>query len=307
MNRASFLLFKTITRIMLVVGIALGIMLIPNLSIFDEDLLPEIIEHLSKSVNPDIEGNAAYDLYGIEAATGKDPHIVGKAVVKTLQSKHAKNEFAVLAEEEIITLYGGLDNGDKEWQATYPAAACNPRQNPGCFTELLAQIKAQPFAQPRLQTQLKRYNNIIKISHLIEQTRLMDYTSPVPHYSIIMQMGSLNQANAYLASGIEGLITSSQADMQFWRMALTDNQTLIGKMVTLATLRRSLIALSYAIKKETNLTPIQVQNLQHLLKPLTSDEVNISEALTTELRFDTENWETTPKSVPEENPQFSMP
>jgi hypothetical protein len=129
--------------------------------------------------------------------------------------------------------------------------------------------------------------------------RLMDFTSPLPNYYIVRKIGELSQARDYQDAGLDGLIRSSQADMQFWRMALTDSQTLIGRMVTLASLRRNLSALSYAINKETELSPTQAQSLQTLLKPLTPEEVSMDRALTAELRFGAENWKTAPKKVPE--------
>jgi hypothetical protein len=276
-----------------------GIVFIPNLSIFDEDLLPEITERLSKPVNPNIEGNAAYHLYGLAAASDKDPYTVGKAVVATLQSKHAKGEMANLTEQEAADLYGGNGKWDEEWSTLYPAADCKPREKADCFAQLLAQVKTQPFSQPRLLVQLERYNNIIKLPHIVEDMRLTDYTSPLPNYYIIMQVGKLSQANAYNTSGLDGLISNSQADMQFWRMALTDNQILLGKMVSLAALRRNLSAVSYAIGKEVELSPAQAQSLQTLLKPLTPEEISMERVLTGELRFSAENWKTAPKQVPE--------
>jgi hypothetical protein len=299
MSHAKSLLFKIITRSLFVVGLGVGIVFIPNLSIFDEAQLPEITERLSKQVNPNIEGNAAYHLYGFAAASDKDPYTVGKAVVATLQSKHAKGEMAHLTEQEAAELYGGNGKWDEEWSAIYPAADCKPREKADCFAQLLAQVKSQPFTQPRLLVQLERYNNIIKLPHLIEEMRLMDYTSPFPNYYIVMQMGKLSQANAYHASGLDGLISNSQADMQFWRMALADSQTLLGRMVTLASLRRNLSALSFAIGKEAELSPTQIQSLQTLLKPLTSNETSMDRALTGELRFGAENWKTAPNETPE--------
>jgi len=299
MSHTKPLFIKITTRSLIVIGLAAGIVFTPNLSIFDEALLPEISERLSKTANPNVDGNAAYHLYGLAAASDKDPYAVGKAVVTMLQSKHAKGEMANLTEQETAALYGGNGKWDEEWPALYPAASCNPREKTDCSAELLAQVKTQPFSQPRLLVQLERYNNIIKLPHLIEDMRLMDYTSPLPNYYIVMQMGKLSQARAYQDAGLEGLINSSHADMEFWRMALADSQTLLGRMVSLAALRRNLSALSYAISKETNLSPTQTQSLQTLLKPLTREEVNINEALTGELRFSVENWKTAPKKFPE--------
>lgn len=90
--------------------------------------------------------NAIYPLYSISAATGKDPDAVGQSVIKSLQSKHAKGEFANLTQEEKTALYGGDEKWDAEWQAVYPAADCIPRKQTNCFSELLVDIRDTPFA-----------------------------------------------------------------------------------------------------------------------------------------------------------------
>jgi len=304
MSPARALLFKIITRSLLVVGLSAGIIFIPNLRIFDEVQLPEITERISKLENPNIEGNTAYHMYGLAAASEKNPYTVGKAVIAHLQSKHARGQMAHLTEQETAELYGGNGKWDEEWPALYPSADCKPREKADCFAQLLAQVKAQPFSQPRLLVQLERFNKIVSLPHLIEETRLMDFTSPVPNYHVMVLMGNLNQANAYLTSGLDGLISSSQSDMQFWRMATSESQTLLGKVVSIAVLRRNLSALSYAISKEKQISPAQAQRLQTLLKPLTPEEVSADKALTGELCFGAENWKTAPNEIMEGTPRI---
>lgn len=299
MSHARSIVFKIIARIIFVIGLALAIIFIPNLSIFDEQLLPEITERLSNPPNPNINGNAIYPLYGLSAATGKDPDAVGKSVIQSLQSRHAKGKFANLTQEERTALYGGDEKWDAEWQAAYPAADCTPRKQTNCFRELMADVKQTPLTHPRLIAQLERYQRIIQLPHLIEETRLMDYTSPLPNYSLLMQLGKLSQVNAYQAQGLDGLITNSETDMRFWRMTLTDSHTTVGRMVAIASLYRNLAALSYAIKQASELSSTQLQQLQALLKALSSQEVSLEKVLVSELRFGAENWQTAPKAIPE--------
>jgi hypothetical protein len=299
MSHARSMLFKIFTRITVVIGLALAIVFIPNLSIFDETLLPEITERLGNPPNPNINGNAIYSLYGISAATGKDPDAVGKSVIQSLQSKHAKGEFANLNRDERTALYSGDEKWDAEWQAAYPAADCTPRKQTNCFSELTADVKQTPLTHPRLIAQLERYHRIIQLPHLIEETRLMDYTSPVPNYSLLMQLGKLSQAYAYQTHGLDELLINSETDMRFWRMALADSHTTLGRMVAIASLYRNLAALSYTIKQQSELSSAQLQQLQALLKPLTTQEVSLEKVLVSELRFGAENWQTAPKAIPE--------
>jgi len=277
---------------------AAAILLVPNLPLFDEDLLPEIQQRLSKPATAEIEGNAVYALYGLSAASEKDATAVGKASIQALQNKHSKGQFAKLNAQEQATLYGD-DTQDKTWQEIYPAATCRPRERPDCVDELLAQLGKTPLGDPRLLAQLKRYEAIIELPHFIEVTRRMDYLSPVPSYGIAMQLDKLRQASAYQTHGLDGLIQSSQTNMAFWRMSLRESQTTIGKMVTIATLRWNLSSLSYAVAKAPTLSQTQIENLHSLLQPLTQDEINIEEVFTEELRFGVEGPRTVPKKIPE--------
>lgn len=299
MSHARSLLFKIITRSLFVVCLGLGIVFIPNLSIFDEALLPEITELLSKPVNPEIDGNANYHFYGLASASDKDALTVGKAVIHTLQSKHAKGESATLTEQERAELFGTKDDLDSEWPEIYPAAKCSPRENTGCLEKLIEQIKDKPLSNERLLAQLNRYNTIIQQPHMIEDTRLLDYTSPLPAFGPVLYLSRLNQAAAYQQSGLEGLISSSQMDMKFWRMALVESQTLIGRMITINALRGDLLNLSFAINKLPSITPALDKNLRELLKPLSPHEINIDAALTSELHLSANNRDFYSENVPE--------
>jgi hypothetical protein len=299
MSQARSLLFKIITRSLFVAGLGVGIVFIPNLSVFDEDLLPEITERLSKPVNPEVEGNANYYFYGLASASEKDAYTVGKAVLHTLQSKHAKGESATLTEQERAELFGIADNLDSEWPDIYPAAKCSPRENTSCLEKLIEQIKDNPLANERLLTQLNRYNTIIQQPHMIEDTRLLDYSSPLPAFGPVLNLSRLNQAAAYQQSGLDGLISSSQMEMKFWRMALVESQTLIGRMITINALRGDLLSLSLAINKLPSLTPTHEKNIRELLKPLSPHETNIDAALISELRLSVNNRAFYSEYVPE--------
>lgn len=299
MSHARSLLFKIITRSLFVVGLGVGIVFIPNLSLFDEALLPEITELLSKPVNPEVDGNANYRFYGLASVSEKDALSVGKEVIHRLQSKHAQGDSATLTEQERAEILGSTDNLDSEWPEIYPAAKCSPRENTGCLEKLIEQIKDKPISNERLLAQLNRYNTIIQQPHMIEDTRLLDYTSPLPAFGPVLNLSRLNQAAAYQQSGIEGLISSVQLEMTFWRMALVESQTLIGRMITINALRGDLLSLSYVINKMPSVTSDHEKNLRALLRPLSSHETNIDAALTSELRLSVNNRDFYSENVPE--------
>jgi hypothetical protein len=297
----TFLRIRNILRsIAIVCTLAAAIVVVPNLSVFDEAPLPEISQLLKDHlVNPDVEGNAYYYLHGMSASSDKNPLQVGKAIIHTLQSKHANGELANLTETEKAALYGSALNEDDEWQAIMATTNCIPRKKNDCFEQSLAALKNIPYTQARLQTQLARYQKVIHFPHFIEDTARLDYTSPFPSFLLITKMGELSQTKSYSESGLDGLISSSQLDMGFWRRVLTDSQTLIGKMVSIASLRRDLDGLNYGIRNASALTEKQIEQLQLILAPLNREEISMQPMLIGELRFGVENWRTAPKVIPE--------
>ncbi|MEN0039517.1 MAG: hypothetical protein AAGC78_20745 [Cellvibrio sp.] len=291
MSHAKALLIKILTRSTFVTGLALGIVLIPNLAIFDEALAPEISQLLSNPANPDIPGNAAPDAYGLAAESSRDIKQVGEKFIAALRDKRAQGKSASLSEQEIKDFLGGSDF-DKTWQALYPAAKCVPREYDNCFENLLADINVTPITNERLHSQIERYRLIIQQSHYIEDIRSMDSASPLPSYGPMLQLGKIINADAYLTKGIDGLIETARADLKFWRIVLGESQTILGKMIALNALRGDLQALSYAISQQPALSDKQRQELQNLLLPLGREEIAIDEALLTEFRMMVENRQT---------------
>lgn len=266
---------KTLVRHVIVsILLALGILLIPNLSVFDEELLPEITEHLATLRHPDIEGNAAPLMYGLAAASDRDMESAGEAMLARLHAKYRENKPANLSEQEYLEIMGGQDL-DKHWSSLYPAVRCNPREQSNCFDILLSELEKNPVNDQRLLVQLARYKSIIQMPHFIEATHELDANSPLPEYGQSLYLGRIVAADSYLNAGINGLIKTSTAEMKFWRTALKESQTLLGKMVAINTLKRNLDNLSYAISKEPELTDDTLAALGDLLQPLHHDELHV--------------------------------
>lgn len=284
MSYARTLFIKILTHSVLVIGLALGIVLIPNLAIFDEALAPEISQLLSNPANPDIPGNAATYAYGLAAESSRDMKQVGEKFIAALRDKRVQGKPASLSDQEIKELLGGGDF-DKIWQALYPATKCIPREQDNCFENLLADVKVTPVTNERLHSQIERYRLIIQQPHYIEDICSMDAASPLPNYGPMLQLGKIINADAYLTQGIDGLIETTRADLKFWRIVLSESQTILGKMIALNALRSDLQALSYALSQQSNLSDTQRQELQVLFLPLSTKEIEIDEALLTELRM----------------------
>lgn len=279
MHDTSSTLINIITRTLIVIGLALGVLLIPNLSIFDEELLPDIKDQLNNSPRVDNTGNAVVYLYGLNAESSLDFKVAGETLLARLQEKHRQGEPANLNEEEYNSIFN-FGDFDKTWQALYPSAIqCNPRDALNCFENIVAELKANPITDARLLTQIERYRLILQQPHFIENLSYLDFTSPLPNYAIMLQVSRLLAAESYTTAGVDGLITTTRKDLNFWRTALNEGQSLIGKMVAINAVRGNLLALSYAIRKEAQLTDNQIKNLQSLLTPITAKDIQIANAI----------------------------
>ncbi len=73
-------------------------------------------------------------------------------------------------------------------------------------------------------------------------------------------------------------------DTKFWRKVLTGSQSLIAKMVALASFRNDLDFVS-ALIQHHDLDDRELLLLRNLLRPLTSDELDIGESFLAELRI----------------------
>lgn len=279
MSHPSSLFIKIITRILLVIGLALGILLIPNLLIFDEQLSPEITALLGKPIQADSTGNAAVYIYGMNAESSLDLKVAGEALLAELRKKHNRGEPASLSDEEVGIIFNGHDF-DKTWPELYPTALkCNPRDQIDCFESILNELKATPITNERLLTQIERYRFIVEQLYFSEDVSYLDFTSPVPNYAISLQLSRLLAAEAYLHHGMDGLIESTSQDIKFWHIVLKEGQSLLGKMVAINALRGNLFALSYGISKEPKLTENQIRNLRSLVNPIANKDVNIEDAI----------------------------
>lgn len=272
---------KSLKAISITLAIALGVLFIPNLRIFDETLDPEITRRIADLPPPPLQGNAALYLYGLPAADDMSPATVGEAVIRLLQQKRAEGKTANLNDEEHHAIYGG-SNLDKDWRERYDER-CNVRLDKHCFAKQLALVKDNPVKDPRLLKQLDRYRELIRQPHFIEAHRGMDFHSPLPDFHQIWLLGRITTAQAYLTGTRTEFIAVTQADMAFWRLVLRESQTLVGKMVATAALQKNLLNISFTLKEIPSLSDEETQALTSLLKPLTQDEVMIDKALTGDL------------------------
>lgn len=274
---------KFVKPVLLTLAIALGILLIPNLPIFDEQPLAEIEDLLQQQATDTLlPDNAAVAIYGLPADSSLDAFTVGKQILEHLKEKHDRQQNATLDDADYAKLFQGKDL-DSNWQANYPVSGkCNPRDQLNCFELSLDEIRNTPITNDRLIAQLQRYQQIRQQPVYHDPIRHLDFSSPLPNFGIALHLSRLSNAEAYNKNGLDELIATTRDDMKFWQLVLKESDTILGKMVAINALRGNLQALSYAIRNENNLSALQISQLQSLTTPLSVRDLNFNAAITGE-------------------------
>src|SRR5687767_11299071 len=149
------------------VAAAIFLVLLINLSWFDEPLLPEL-EALRQSKSAPLDGNAYPFALGFLAAEDRDPRAAGVEIIGILQSRRDRGEPATISKEEKDAIRGQpltLDGlGAKSREQVAPSAGvqslgqvCLPRYRLDCAQRLIAQAASLDPDDPRLAVLFARY------------------------------------------------------------------------------------------------------------------------------------------------------
>ena len=135
MKLAILLRRVVITIVSLSVAFIL-IALLVNLSVFDEDLRPEVVRILQPVQTPSNDGNAYFAIWGIGATADKDIVAAGVRLVKRLSLNREASGLDTLKPEDYAEILG-TTSLDEEWLANY---YCNSRTQYGCLAKIRAEI-----------------------------------------------------------------------------------------------------------------------------------------------------------------------
>ncbi len=270
---------NSLKYLFLTMAIFISIVLIINLSIFDEDVKPEVSKIL-EAVEPPTEGNAYYAFMGISSESDKDMISTGKALVIKSSKKGLEKESSVLKAEDDKEFLGDI-SPDENWETVY--GFCRSRDQLNCISEIIATIKQNPVKDERLNIMLGRYKKIQKMQNY-KVTTDSSFALPIPSYGNIVKLSKINMGVAYLSDNNLFFIREIAKDMKFWRMILNDENTLIDKMISVAVIWTDLQYLSEFVNKR-EISDIEKKEINTLLKAFTRDELNIIEAFEFELRY----------------------
>jgi hypothetical protein len=269
----------------LTVGLGLSLIFVPalllagaNLPVFDERLDAAASGIIESQSNWQSQDNAWRYLYGITAASDEPVLERAERVLNMMRDQANTKNY------DATQLNALLDNSDAdiEWLARYPALSCRIRDNRNCFAQLKSEL-ANGELPERARTMLSRYEHLIDLSQFTEPD-FMSFQSPLPRLNWAMDLSKLRMA---LASneGEDAFVRALEQDFEFWRMALRESESLIGKMVANSVIHRNLLLLSgYLQSQGESLGSKQRERIAALIEPLSPDEVDISEAYRGELR-----------------------
>ncbi len=256
------------------------LVLIINLSIFDEKPSEEVIAIMKPHKMPNAQNNAFIMLHGLQADSSKDPIIAGQALMERYQHNLTHLNKDELTDEDYSELIGDLKLDD-HWSKNIKHCASRTKAN------CLAQLKKQPNVwsnkSPRLKLMLSRYEQLLNMTEyqVINNTTL---ATTLPSFSTPLNLQKILIVEALDIQDYDLFIHHSEKALNFWRMVLVKGDSLLDKMVAVAAIWNTTSYLSDVIF-EANLNQQQLTQIQNMLGLLTQTELDISDALTFEAKL----------------------
>ena len=257
----------------------ISLVLVINLSIFDEELKPEVHSMLEKEKIIIEHDNAYVALWGITADNRSNFIEAGIKLMERYQKINEASEYAVISDSDERKILGKR-NLDVTWKEHYQS--CRSRTKSGCLREVSEFLKTNPIIDSRLKIMLKRYSEIVKMTKY-QSIMTLKVESPLQSYSEIMRLGQIRTSSVYLKKNTMNTLTTIEEELIFWRMLLKNSEDLINKMVSIASLWKNYSYLSEIIKTE-KLSPKEKIKLQGMLSEFTKEELDLSVVFHSEIK-----------------------
>jgi hypothetical protein len=280
--------------VLLVVAAVAGLLVVlTNLSRFDEPLLPEL-EALRESKSAPLDDNAYPFALGFLAAEPRDPRAAGVEIIGILQARRDRGEPATIGTEEKQAILGaplandGLAIGSRSTEKRPSAQVsslgliCQPRHRLDCAHRLIATAASLDPDEPQLALLFARYETLLKHAHYVE-TPAPDLMTPWPPLGSIVEIGRLRLAISFRTDPTAVFLEKATQELAFWRMALREAQLLGTKMSALAAIRWAHDFLS-TLMRERQLDAADLAQLRGFVRPFTREESDIGAAFLSESR-----------------------
>jgi len=278
LNRLSMLNFKKIIlRLSILIIGFITLVLFINLSIFDEELDPEIVELLKPTPEPPPYDNAYYALWGIGAAPDRDMMDSGIAFVKRYNQNLIETKKEKVTDQDYIDTLGAKHFGSLLLKE-YPN--CRARTEHGCLSKINKILSKNPISDPDMLLMFERYDSMIKLPTTKYSIKLTP-ASPLPYYGLVMQLGLLKKVSVYQSSDSAAFLEQINRDIKFWKMMLIKDEVLLGKMVSVAAIWNNVQLLSEYIKLH-ELSGQDKDLILDMIQSLTKEELDIGTSFDSE-------------------------
>ncbi len=249
-------------------------LLLINSPVFDETPSKEV-QRLSQTIPLDYRpDNAYFAVFGFRAASDKDITDAGiRLTQRYLENREARQNDA-LTQGDYAELLAAPPTDDGLLKQL---PQCNSRSDITCSQKTLAQFSGEVMEQPRIAQLVQRYQTIIKMPYF-KELQSITVASPLPEYGALIKISRAHLLHTYKSTGIDAFLSALKSDTTFWRQLLTQGDHLITKMVAVAAIWNNL-QLANEIVRNNELSETQSNLLLTILKPLTKEELDISEAI----------------------------
>ncbi|WP_154224188.1 hypothetical protein [Marinicella rhabdoformis] len=250
-----------------------------NLSVFDEELLPEVQAIKDIKAQPYGEDNAYPAIIAINGASGPSLLQATKTIRDHLNQQITTTGIDYLSDADYKNLIG--KGHDDSWINTYHS--CRSRTDDGCMNALVNDLLINPITDQRLLSQLQRYQSLLGFNDFSD-ARQMSFDSPLIAYGPTLNLQKLFLTDAYINLTSDEYLTQWHNDMVFWRMILNKSHLLISKMIAIAAVYTDIDSLSTAIKHGA-LSQQQLKQLQSSIKTLSPADINMGTTFEYEFKY----------------------
>jgi hypothetical protein len=253
----------------------LGLLLLINLPVFDEELHPDLAALPINEELPPVENNAYYGLMGFRAAADKDFVAAGQALLQRSLDKRDAGEY-MLTDEDIDELLG-----DKQLRTVFlPGEYCHSLRSPCNLEQLGLALRQNDYDPAQMAQALQHYEALLSLTSLqyISNTTAL---TPAPYYQTPLDAQKYKLAERYNTGSSTAFLNQIADDLRFWKMLLRDGRWIIDKMVAITALWTDMQMLSeYMASHELSAEDRAL--IAAFLEPLNADEVDIGEAFMSE-------------------------
>ena len=239
-----------------------------NLSVFDEELLPEVQAIKDIKAKPYQADNAYPALIALSYYPDETYQSATELIRTRLNKNIATNghDFLTTSDQASLKLHE-IDNTQ-----IADISRCHTRKEKNCVIKYLSQLNRQDKLNQATQTLLNRYAKLIDYAYFSEATQ-MKFNSSLPPLSTPLRTQRVFLLTQWLKNKTN-FVPLFFKDLSFWRMMLNESHLLLTKMIANAAIHNDIQIMAYAVKTGY-LSRNELTTLSNQITVLTQNEQNL--------------------------------